>query len=255
MKKTLILGYGLACYALFFAAFLYLIGFLANAVVPRSVDRGPEAPLATAVAIDVGLVLLFAVQHSIMARASFKRLWTRVVPHAIERSTFVLITSAILLFTFQAWRPIPIPVWSVTSPVGSAILWGVFAAGWGVVLLTTFLVDHFALFGLKQVVSFAQNCTLPEPPLRISLFYRFIRHPLYLGFLTVFWTTPDMTVGRLLYAGLMTAYVLVGIPLEERGLVRAHGRAYEQYRAEIPMLLPRPGKAFRGVADGPGHPS
>jgi protein-S-isoprenylcysteine O-methyltransferase Ste14 len=252
MKKPLILGYGTLCYALFFVAFLYLIGFLANAVVPRSVDRGPEAALTTALLVDAGLVLLFAIQHTVMARRSFKRLWLRIVPGAIERSTYVLFTSLILLATFWLWRPIPVPIWRVTSPVGSAIVWGVFAAGWGVVLLTTFLVDHFALFGLRQVVSYAQGREHPEPPLKVSLLYRFIRHPLYLGFLTVFWVTPEMTAGRLLYAGLMTMYVLIGIPLEERELVRAHGLAYEQYRDEIPMLLPRLGKAFRSAADGQG---
>ncbi len=263
MKKTLTLGYGALSYALFFLSFLYLVGFLANVVVPRSVDHGNPlvgdpsdgTTLGMAVLVDVALVVLFGLQHSVMARSGFKRRWTRVVPPAIERSTYVLLASLILLVTFRVWRPIPIVVWSIASPAWTAVVWGAFAAGWGLVLVTTFVVDHFALFGMKQVVSYARGRPLPEAPLRISLFYRFIRHPLFLGFLTVFWATPEMTVGHLLYAGLMTAYVAIGIPLEERDLVRDHGQAYEQYRREIPMLLPRVGKGYRtrrGLADRGG---
>ncbi len=244
MRRALALLYGTACYAVFFATFLYLIGFLANLVVPRSVDSGPSIPTGAAVAVDLALVGLFGLQHSVMARQSFKRRWTRLVPQPIERSTYVLVSSMVLGLLYWQWRPIPAVIWDLSGTAAGAALQVLFWAGWGLILVATFVIDHFDLFGLRQVADFARGRDHVEPRFRVALFYRFVRHPLYVGWLTVFWAAPVMSTGHLLFAAGLSGYILLAIPLEERDLIAVHGRAYEDYREQVPALIPRPGRSF-----------
>lgn len=241
MKRLLVLLYGVIAYAIFFGTFLYLIGFVGDLAVPRSVDRGGEPlPLGPAVLIDVGLIALFGLQHGIMARPWFKRWWTRLVPQPIERSTFVLATCAVLGLLFWQWRPLPDVVWSLESPVAAAVLGALFWAGFGLVLIATFVIDHFDLFGLRQTISFAFGRAYKPPVFRDSFLYSAVRHPLMLGFLVAFWSTPHMTVGRLVFCSVYTAYILLALRVEERDLLAAHGDAYADYRRRVPMLLPLP---------------
>lgn len=240
-KRILFFAYGLACYALFLATFCYAIGFVGGFLVPTQLDSTRVAPLGEAIAVNCGLLAIFAVQHSVMARRWFKERWTQIVPWAIERSTYVLFASLALLLLFWQWRPIGIEIWTVESPVARALIWGVFAAGWGTVLVVTFLINHFDLFGLRQV-------WLPligRPYTRVDFVtpmpYRHVRHPLYFGFLLAFWATPQMTLAHLVFALATTAYIVLAIQFEERDLVHEHGAAYEQYRKKVPMLLPRLG--------------
>lgn len=242
MTRAVYLVYAVVAYAIFFATFLYLIAFVGNLpFVPKTVDRGPEAALALApaMAINVALIALFGVQHSVMARQWFKRAWTRIVPTPIERSTFVLFASLSLIILFSFWRPIPGTVWHVENAAGAAFLWAVFAVGWLVVLLSTFLLNHFELFGLQQVYFHARGRTAAEPELREPLFYKAVRHPLYSGFFIAFWATPHMTYGHLLLAVGMSAYMLIAIRFEERDLVSHFGTQYEEYRERVGMLTPR----------------
>jgi protein-S-isoprenylcysteine O-methyltransferase Ste14 len=234
------LAYGVLCYVLFLAAFLYSVGFVGNILVPKSIDSGTPGEGVAPVIADALLLAAFAVPHSVMARAGFKRWWTRFVPPAVERSTYVLVSSLLLALLMWQWQPLPAVVWHVGSPAGAGALQALFWAGWGIVLLSTFLIDHFDLFGLRQVWLFARGRAYTPPPFRKRLFYRFVRHPLLLGFLIAFWSTPRMTVGHLLFAAATTLYVLVAVRLEERDLARAHGRAYEEYREQVGMLLPWP---------------
>lgn len=247
MRKMLSLIYGVAVYLLFLGVFVYLIGFVGDLIVPKSIGSGASSGLSAAVAINVGLLALFAVQHSVMARSWFKRWWTRIVPDHLERSTYVLLASIVLAMVMWGWQPISTVVWSVEGPVASGILHGLFWAGWGVVLLSTFLIDHFQLFGLKQVWSYARGSDYGHPEFQTPSLYRYVRHPLYLGFLLAFWSTPHMTAGRLLFAGVWTAWILLAIRFEERDLVRFHGEQYRQYQRRVPMLVPLPGGAS-GVA-------
>jgi methanethiol S-methyltransferase len=236
-------AYGIAVYAAFLASFLYAIGFVGNILVPKSVDTGPRAPLAEALAVDLLLLGLFAVQHSVMARRSFKRWWTGIVPAAVERSTFVLAATATLALLLWQWRPIAQPViWSVSSPVAVATFQAVFWLGWAVLLLSTFFIDHLELFGLRQVFSNFVGRQPPEPEFRMPLLYRYVRHPIYLGFLLAFWATPVMTAGHLLFAVATTGYILVGIWFEERDLVAQFGDRYRRYREQVGMLLPLRGR-------------
>ena len=248
MKRALGMLYGVTAYLVFLAVFVYLFGFVGDLVVPRSIDDGPSAPVTVALLVDVGLLLLFAVQHSVMARQGFKRWWTRIVPWHLERSTYVLLASLVLAVVMWGWRPIPATVWSVESTVGAGVLQGLFWVGWGTVLLSTFLIDHFRLFGLKQVWAHMRGADLEPPEFQTPGLYRVVRHPLYLGFLLAFWCTPEMTAGHLLFAGVWTAWILVAIRLEERDLVAFHGAAYRAYRERVRMLLPLP----RGSAAGSG---
>lgn len=231
--------YGVLSYALFFGTFLYLVGFLANVIVPTSIDVGESVGGITAVAVNVSLVALFGLQHSVMARKGFKRALTRWLPTAMERSTYVVMSSLVLVVLYLAWQPMPSVVWQFPSAVGSNIAWGIYVGGLGLVLLSTFLIDHFELFGLKQVF---QNLLgrLPKPvSFQVRFLYRFVRHPLYLGWLFVFWATPVMTQGHLLFALGMSVYIFIGIRYEEKDLVDTHGVDYERYRDEVPMLVPK----------------
>jgi protein-S-isoprenylcysteine O-methyltransferase Ste14 len=231
--------YGLVVYALFLTTFLYAIAFTGNLFVPKSIDTGAPVPLAEALVVNLLLLGLFAVQHSVMARRSFKRWWTRIVSPAVERSTFVLATSLVLALLLWQWRPISEPVvWTVQSSVGRESVWAVFWLGWVVLLISTFLLNHFELFGLRQVFAHAAGRDLPAPEFRTPLFYRYVRHPLYLGFLLAFWATPVMTAGHLLFSIGTTGYILVGIWFEERDLIAQFGERYHLYRSQVGMLLP-----------------
>jgi methanethiol S-methyltransferase len=251
MKRATAFTYGIVCYAIFFAAFLYLIGFLANVAVPKSIDSGATGlPLAAAALINVVLLLLFGVQHSVMARPGFKQAWTRIVPKSVERSTYVLFSSLLLILLFWAWQPMPQVIWSASTPIGEALGWTVFASGLLLVLVSTFLIDHFELFGLKQVTLNLLAREATSPAFQVRFLYRFVRHPIYLGWILTFWGTPTMTVGHLLFAAVLTGYILVAIRYEERDLISFHGERYERYRAQTPMLVPRPGRTHPPIAPG-----
>jgi methanethiol S-methyltransferase len=253
MKRALILVFGLMAYGVFLATFLYLVAFVGNLqttalvqwlpwlpqLVPHSIDAGRTAEsLALAIAINLGLVLLFGLQHSSMARLGFKAWLKRRLPASAERSVYVLIASLMLILLFWQWRPIPDAVWAATSVAGQAIGWGVFALGFGIVLLSTFLIDHFDLFGLRQVWRQFSGREAAVHRFVTPLFYRWVRHPLYLGFILAFWGGPTMSLGHLLFAAAMTGYILIAIRFEERDLVHHLGERYQRYREEVPMLIP-----------------
>jgi protein-S-isoprenylcysteine O-methyltransferase Ste14 len=249
LKRTAFLAYGIASYLVFFGTFLYAVGFIGGFAVPTRLDGPARGSLPAALAVNAGLLLLFAVQHSLMARPWFKDAWTRIVPRPVERSTYVLFSSLALILLFWLWRPMGGEVWSVSDPAGRMVLLGLFAFGWALVLACTFLINHFDLFGLRQVwLAFSDQpytpvgFTMPGP-------YRLVRHPLYVGWLFAFWMTPTMTIAHLVFAVATTAYILIAIQLEERDLVREHGAAYEEYRSRVPMLMPLGGR--RAAADPP----
>ena len=240
MKRVLFFLYGVASYAFFFVTFLYAIGFVGNILVPKSVDTGFQAGTGNGWLIDIVLLSLFAVQHSVMARQGFKRVWTKVVPKAIERSTYVLFSTVALAAIFWFWRPLGGSVWEVGGNAGSAVLTGTYFLGWGVVLLGTFLVNHFNLFGLQQVYLALRNREMTNPSFVRPLLYKIVRHPIMLGFIIAFWATPAMTVGHLVFAFASTGYILVAIQLEEKDLVRFHGQEYIQYQQEVSQIIPMP---------------
>ncbi len=237
MGKLLAVFYGVVCYIIFFATFLYAIGFTVGMVVPKHVDSGPVGPLIPTLMINAALLAVFAIQHSVMARPAFKAAWTRIVPQPIERSTYVLLSSLALILLFWQWRPLPTLVWSLEGPVATAI-WVLNVAGWALLLTSTFLISHFDLFGLRQVWAHATGRPAPEKPFHTPLYYRFVRHPLYLGFVIGFWATPTMSVGHVIFAAGATGYILVGIWFEERDLVAHFGETYRGYQRRVSMLIP-----------------
>ncbi len=255
MKRFAILSYGVTSYLVFFAALLYAIGFVGDFVVPRTVDNGVAAPLVEAVVINVGLLALFAIQHSVMARPAFKRWWTRFVPTAVERSTYVLVASLVLFLLYWQWRTMPAVVWDVTTPVARFALYALFWLGWAIMVTSTFMIGHFDLFGLRQVYLAWRGKWETHTggfQFQSPLLYRLIRHPIMLGFIIAFWAIPTMTAGHLLFAAVTTAYVLIAIQLEERDLVAELGDPYRVYQQRVPMLVPwrRP----RGHGTAPNTP-
>jgi protein-S-isoprenylcysteine O-methyltransferase Ste14 len=244
IRRSLLVLYAVACYLFAVFTMLYGAGFMLNVGVPRSIDIGPDAPLAQALLIDLGLIALFGLQHSLMARPAIKRFLRRFVPAPAERSTYLLATSiAFSLFWF--WRPLPAPVWQVELPAARLLLLGLFWFGMALVLVSTYLIDHFALLGLRQAFDGARGRTTPEGEFRTPSLYRYSRHPMMVGMLITFWATPTMTAGHLLFALGMSAYVLIGIAFEERDLLRHFGARYAAYRAQVPMLLPLPRRQQR----------
>ena len=238
MNRFLALSYGAICYLVFLAVFLYSVGFVGDLVVPRTVDHGVTASLTEALLVNVVLLGLFAVQHSVMARPAFKRWWTRFIPAPVERSTYVLVASLVLALMFWQWRTMPAVIWDVTWQPGRALLWALFALGWVTVLLSTFLINHFDLFGLRQVYLNWRDKPYTDLGFSTSMLYRAVRHPIMLGFLVAFWAIPTMTAGHLLFAASTSAYILIAIRLEERDLTASLGRQYSDYRARVPMLVP-----------------
>lgn len=255
MSRLFSLLYGAACYVLFLATFLYAIAFVAGIGVPRHVDNGPAAPWPLALSIDLALLALFAVQHSVMARPGFKRWWTRFVPPQLERSTFVLASSLALVLLFWQWRPLPMRIWDVGGDAARWALYALSASGWLLVLVSTFLINHFDLFGLRQVWFHAHGRGPgPHGPFVTRAFYRVVRHPIMLGFLVAFWATPTMSAGHLVFALMTTGYILVAVKfLEERDLVAQFGETYRDYQRRVPMLLPwrKPDRPARLQADMP----
>ncbi|HEY5761320.1 MAG TPA: hypothetical protein VIU34_36115 [Steroidobacter sp.] len=251
MKRTLVLLYGVACYVVFFATFLYAIAFLGNFLIGNPIDAAPTVGTGQAIAVNIGLLAVFALQHSIMARPAFKRWWTQFVPAAAERSTYVLFSSVALILLFWLWQPIGAVIWQVQSPLGKELLYAGYAAGWILLLVSTFLINHFDLFGLRQTWLYFRGRPYTEIAFRTPSLYKLVRHPLYVGWLLTFWCTPTMTAAHLLFALMTTAYILIAIQLEERDLIRAFPE-YERYRQKVPSLIPftkgrRAGRLASGV--------
>lgn len=238
LKRIAVLGYGALCYALFFATFVYAVGFIGNLWVPVTLDGPVDVPLGQALATNVLLLGLFAVQHSLMARPGFKRWWTRYVPRPVERSTYVLFSSVLLIVLFAFWEPMGGMVWSVSDPLARGLLHGLYGLGWVLVLVSSFQINHFDLFGLRQVWLYFRGRPYSQLPFKTPWLYRHVRHPLYVGWFLAFWATPTMSLAHLLFALLTTAYILIAIRLEERDLAVFHPE-YREYRQRVPMLIPR----------------
>ncbi len=241
MGRILAFLYGVICYLIFLGTFLYAIAFVGNVFVPKAIDTGTlNNPLSVALVVDTVLLSLFALQHSLMARQWFKRAWTRIVPEPVERSTYVLLASLTLLLLFWQWQPMGPVIWEAQNASVRALLLALFWIGWGVVLLSTYLVDHFALFGLRQVYNYSKGRAAEPIPFQSPALYKMVRHPLYLGFIVAFWSTPRMTFGHLFFAIMTTAYIVVAIQFEERDLIRSYGETYRAYRQKVSMLIPLP---------------
>ena len=238
MGRAIAFLYGLICYVIFFAALLYAIGFVGNIVVPKGIDTGTQGAVAVSIVVNVILMGLFAIQHCVMARPGFKQWWTRLVPESVERSTYVLLASLLLVLLYWQWQPMTETVWTVAEPAWRTVLWVVFAVGWGIVLLSTFMIGHLDLFGLNQVFLNWRRQQPPEPVFKQPGFYKLVRHPIMSGFIIAFWATPDMTTGHILFAAVTTAYILIAIQLEERDLIAILGDAYRNYRNRVPALIP-----------------
>jgi protein-S-isoprenylcysteine O-methyltransferase Ste14 len=230
--------YGLACYIVFFVTFVYAIGFVSGLVVPKTIDTGMVVSMAEAPIVNLILMSIFAIQHSVMARKGFKQWWTRFVPKSVERSTYVLFSSLALILLFWQWRPMPAVVWHIDNPQIEIAVIGLSLVGWLIVLTSTFLINHFELFGLHQVANNLAGRSMPAPRFRTPLYYKFVRHPIYLGFIIAFWAAPTMTVGHLLFAAVTTTYIVLGILLEERDLVDLFGDDYRRYKDRVSMLVP-----------------
>lgn len=239
MRRIIVFTYGVTCYLIFLSTFLYAIGFVGNFLVPKSLDSAPELPFGQALLVNVGLLGLFALQHSIMARPAFKRWWTKFVPPSVERSTYVLFSSLALLLLFWQWQPMGGTVWQIEHAAGRLLLYGLFAGGWLLVLVSTFLINHFDLFGLRQVYLYLRGKEYTSLKFATPWPYKLVRHPLYVGWFFAFWATPTMTLAHLVFALLTTAYILIAIQFEEQDLLAAHGKAYAEYRRHVPMLVPR----------------
>lgn len=240
MAKAIALIYGIAAYLLFLVVFLYAIGFVSNWLVPRSIDSGMEGGVIPSLLINAVLLGIFAVQHSVMARPGFKRWWTQIVPEPIERSTYVLLSSLALVLLFWEWQPLQGVIWDVKNLFGALVLWGLFWLGWLIVLTSTFMINHFDLFGLRQVYLNFRSEKYSHVGFKILGLYKLVRHPIMLGFVVAFWATPRMTVGHLVFSVATTLYILIALQLEERDLVTYHGDTYKQYKKQVPMLLPLP---------------
>ena len=238
MSKAIALVYAVVCYVMFLGVILYTIGFVADLIVPKTIDSGETSPLLASIVTDLMLLGIFAIQHSVMARQEFKAWWTRFVPRTVERSTYVLFANLAVILLLWKWQPIPQMVWSAENPALAFFLAVLSLAGWGMVFLSTFLINHFDLFGLKQVIDNISGHIAREQKFYTPFLYKFVRHPLYLGFLIAFWATPLMTVGHLLFAVATTAYIFIGIALEERDLVSHFGDTYLDYRARVSMIVP-----------------
>lgn len=250
MGRTLAFAFGTVAYGIFFVVVLYMIGFVGNLVVPRSIDSGVTAPLGQALLVNIALVGLFAVQHSVMARPAFKSWWTRFVPKSVERSIYVLVASLILALLFWQWRPIPTIIWDVQHRTAAALLTGLSFLGYVIVLYSSFIIDHFDLFGLRQVYLHLRNRPYTHPQFSVRSLYRLVRHPSMVGFLVAIWATPTMTVGHLLFSVLLTGYILIGVTLEERDLALHLGTDYEHYRSQTPMFMPSLGRHKQSDAAG-----
>jgi methanethiol S-methyltransferase len=237
-RRIVVFLYGLVCYAIFFGTFLYAVGFVGNLIVPKTMDSVPQDPLPLALLVNALLLGAFAIQHSVMARPAFKRWWTKTVPKTAERSTYVLFSSLALILMFWQWKPIGGVVWNVQDPAGRGVLLSLFAFGWLTVLVCTFLINHFDLFGLRQVTLYLLGREYTPLRFRTPGPYKLVRHPLYVGWLFAFWATPTMTISHLVFAVATTAYILIAIQFEERDLINEHGRDYENYRRHVPMLIP-----------------
>jgi len=249
MKRSIIFAYGIICYAIGMGSLFYGLGWLGNFGVPRTIDSAPETSLGFALLVNLGVLALFVVQHSVMARPAFKRWWTRIVPPAAERSTYVLFSGIAMTLMMLLWQPMGGTVWTVENPTGRAVLWGLYALGWTILVTSTFLLNHFDLFGLRQVWLELRGREYTALEFKVPIVYNVVRHPIYVGWITLMWATPTMTAAHLVFALASTVYILVAIRFEERDLVAEHGESYTSYRDRVPALVPFSGGRRRAAAD------